>query len=45
MGNVLGAFEREERVFDLDDPWIELLQAWAFRIKSIFHKTLQASPG
>jgi hypothetical protein len=45
MGNMSRAFELEERELDPDDPWNEFLQACAFGIRSIFHTTLQASPG
>jgi transposase InsO family protein len=45
MGNMLRAFELEERELDPDDPWNELLHACAFGIRSTFHTTLQASPG
>jgi hypothetical protein len=45
MGNMLRAFELEDREIDPDDPWNEFLQACAFAIRSTFHTTLQASPG
>jgi hypothetical protein len=45
MGNMLRAFEFEERELDHDDPWNEFLQARAFGIRNTFHTTLQASPG
>jgi hypothetical protein len=45
MVNMLRAFELEERALDPDVPWNEFLQACAFGIRSIFHTTLQASPG
>jgi hypothetical protein len=45
MGNMLRAFELEERELDPDNPWNEFLQACAFGIRSTFHTTLQASPG
>jgi hypothetical protein len=45
MGNMLRAFELEDRELDPDDPWNEFLQACAFAIRSTFHTTLQASPG
>jgi hypothetical protein len=45
MGNMIKAFEVEERELDPDDPWKEFLQACAFGIRSTFHTTLQASPG
>jgi hypothetical protein len=45
MGNMLRAFELEERVLDPDDPWNEVLQACAVGIMSTLHTTLQASPG
>jgi transposase InsO family protein len=45
MGNMLRAFELEERELDPDDPWHEFLQACTFGIRSTFHTTLQASPG
>jgi hypothetical protein len=45
MGNVLRAFELEERELDPDDPWNEFLQACVFGIRSTFHTTLQASLG
>jgi hypothetical protein len=43
MGNMLRAFELEEREFDPDDPWNEFLQDCAFGIRSTFHTTLQGS--
>jgi hypothetical protein len=45
MGNMLRAFELEERELDRDDPWNEFLQACAFGIRITFHTTLQASLG
>jgi hypothetical protein len=45
MGNMLRAFELEDRELYPDDPWNEFLQACAFAIRSTFHTTLQASPG
>jgi hypothetical protein len=45
MGNMLRAFELEERELDLDEPWRDFLQACAFGVRSTFHTTLQASPG
>jgi hypothetical protein len=45
MGNMLRAFELEERELDQDDPWNEFLQACASGIRSTFHTTLQDSPG
>jgi hypothetical protein len=44
MGNMLIAFELEERELDPYDPWNEFLQACAFDIMSTFHTTLQAPP-
>jgi hypothetical protein len=45
MGNMLRAFELEERELDPDDLWNNVLEACAFGIMSTFHTTLQASPG
>jgi hypothetical protein len=45
MGNMLRAFELEEREIDPDDPWNKFFQACPFSIRSTFHTTLQASPG
>jgi hypothetical protein len=45
MGNMLRAFELEERELDPDDPWNKFLQDCAFGIRSTFHTTVQASPG
>jgi transposase InsO family protein len=45
MGNMLRAFELEERELDPDDPWNKCLQACAFGIMCTFHTTLQAFPG
>jgi hypothetical protein len=45
MGNMLRAFELEERELDPDDPCNGFLQACAFGIRSTFHTALQASPG
>jgi hypothetical protein len=45
MGNMLRAFELEERELDPDDPSNEFLQACAFGIMSTLHTTLQVSPG
>jgi hypothetical protein len=39
MGNMLRAFELEERELDPDDPWNELLQACEFGIRNTFHTT------
>jgi hypothetical protein len=44
MGNMLRAFELEDRELDPDDTWNESLQACPFAIRSTFHTTLQASP-
>jgi hypothetical protein len=43
IGNMLRAFELEERKLDPEDPWNEFLQACVFGISSTFHTTLQAS--
>jgi hypothetical protein len=40
MGNMLRAFELEDRELDLEDPWGEFLQACAFGIMSKCHTTL-----
>ena len=45
MGNMLRAFEVEERDLDPINPWDEFLQACAYGIRSTYHTTLQASPG
>jgi hypothetical protein len=45
MGNMLRAFELEDRELDPDDPWNQFLQACDFALMSTFHTTLQASPG
>jgi transposase InsO family protein len=45
IGNMSRAFELEERELDPDDPRNECLQACAFGMRSIFHTTLQSSPG
>jgi hypothetical protein len=45
MGNMLRAFELEERYLDPNDPWNESLQACAYGIRSTYHTTLQAYPG
>jgi hypothetical protein len=45
MGNMLRAFELEDRELDPDDPWNEFLQACDLAIRSTFHITLQASLG
>jgi hypothetical protein len=45
MGNMLRAFELEERELVPDDPGNKFVQACAFGIRSTFHSTLQASPG
>jgi transposase InsO family protein len=44
MGNMLKAFELEERELDPDDPGNEFLPACDFEIRSTFHTSLQASP-
>jgi hypothetical protein len=45
MGNMLRAFELEERDLDPNNPWDGFLQASACGIRSTYHTTLQASPG
>jgi hypothetical protein len=45
IGNMLRAFELEEREHDPDDPWNEFLQACAFGIMSKYDTTLQDCPG
>ena len=44
LGNVLRAFELEERDLDDSNPWDEFLTAAAYAIRSTHHTTLQASP-
>jgi hypothetical protein len=44
MGNMLRAFELEERELDPDDPLNELLQACAFGIRSIFMTGICRTP-
>jgi hypothetical protein len=45
MDNMLRAFELNERDLYPNNPWDELLQAFAYGIRSTYHTTLQASPG
>jgi hypothetical protein len=45
MGNMLRAFELEEREIDPDNPRNEFLQACAFFITSTFLTNLQAIAG
>jgi hypothetical protein len=45
MGNMLRAFELEERELYPYDPWNKLFQACALDIRITFHTNLQASPG
>jgi hypothetical protein len=44
MGNMLRAFELEERDSNSNYSWNEFLQACAYTIISTYHTTLQASP-
>jgi hypothetical protein len=44
LGNVMRAFELEERELDQSNPWDEFLTAAAYAIRSTHHTTLQASP-
>lgn len=44
LGNVLRAFELEERDLDDSNPWDEFLTAAAYAIRSTHHTTLKASP-
>jgi hypothetical protein len=45
MGNMLRAFELEERYLDPNNPWDEFIQACVYDIISTYRTTLQASPG
>jgi hypothetical protein len=45
MGNMLRAFEFEERDLDPVNPGDEILQACAYAIRTTYHTILQASPG
>jgi hypothetical protein len=43
LGNILRTFELEDS--DSDDPWMGILSATAFAIRSTYHTTLKATPG
>ena len=45
MGNLIRTFELEENYMDEDDPWIGILSATAFAIRSTYHTTLRGTPG
>ena len=45
IGNMIRTFELEENYLDQDDPWLGILAATAFAVRSTFHTTLQATPG
>ena len=42
---MIRTFELEENYLDQDDPWLGILAATAFAVRSTFHTTLQATPG
>ena len=45
IGNMVRTFELEDSYVDEDDPWIGILSAVAFAVRSTYHTTLQATPG
>ena len=45
LGNIICTFELEERDIDKDDPWMGILNAVAWAVRSTYHTTLQATPG
>jgi len=45
IGNMIRTFELEDIYLDEEDPWIGILSATAFAVRSTYHTTLQATPG
>jgi hypothetical protein len=45
LGNILRTFELQNFYLDENDPWIGILSATAFAIRSTYHTTLKATPG
>ena len=45
IGNIIRTFELENNYLDEDDPWIGILSATAFAVRSTFHTTLRSTPG
>jgi Integrase zinc binding domain/RNase H-like domain found in reverse transcriptase len=45
IGNIIRTFELENNYLDEDDPWMGILSATAFAVRSTFHTTLRSTPG
>jgi hypothetical protein len=46
LGNLIRSFRLQDKpYYDLDDPWGGILAAIAFALRSMYHMTLQATPG
>jgi hypothetical protein len=45
LSNLIRTFNLEQNYVDEQDPWIGILSAAAFAIRSTYHTTLKASPG
>ena len=45
LGNMIKTFEVQDRDMDEEEPWIGILSAVAWAIRSTYHTTTQATPG
>ena len=45
LGNLLLAYNQQETYLDDADPWIGILAASAFAVRSTYHQTKKKSPG
>ena len=45
IANIIRTFELQTNYMDEDDPWIGILSATAFAVRSTYHTTLQKTPG
>jgi hypothetical protein len=44
-GNIIHTFELQDNYLDEDNPWKGILSATAFAVQSMYHTTLQKTPG
>jgi hypothetical protein len=46
LGNLIRSFQLQDKpYYDLDDPWEGILTTIAFALRSMYHMTLQVTPG
>ena len=45
IGNIIRTFDLEEHYLNEEDPWMGILAATAFAVRSTYHTTLKKTPG